>query len=89
MLEENGLKITRVKTKYTKPTIFQDNIYMLRERVPTVDSFSYLGSAIQSEVGCEQAVTNRIKAGWNRWREMSGVICDKKVPEGMLGDKKM
>ena len=30
---------------------------------------------------CEKDVTNRIRAGWNRWREMSGVICNKKVPE--------
>ena len=24
----------------------------------------------------EKYVTNRIRAGWNRWREMSGVTCD-------------
>ena len=71
MLEESGLR----------PTNCQDKIYMLRERVPTVDSFSYLGSTIQSEGGCKKYVTDRIRAGWNRWREMSGVICDKKFPE--------
>ena len=48
VLEENGLKISRVKTKYLRPTNCQDKIYLLRERVPTVDSFSYLGLTIQS-----------------------------------------
>ena len=81
VLEENGLQISRVKTKYLRPTNCQDNIYLLRERVPIVDSFSYLGSTIQSEGGCNKDVTNRIRAGWYRWCEMSGVICDKKVPE--------
>ncbi len=77
MLEERGLKISRVKTKYLRPTNCQDKIYLLRERVPAVDSLSYLGSTIQAEGGCEKDVKNRIRAGWNIWREMSGVICDK------------
>ena len=74
VLEENGLKISREKTKYLRPTNCQDKIYLLRERVPTVDSFSYLGSTIQAEGVCNKYVTNIIRAGWNRWREMSGVI---------------
>ena len=47
----------------------------------SVDSFTYLGSTIQAEGGFEKDVTNRIGAGWNKFREMSGVTCDKKVPE--------
>ena len=61
VLEENGLKISRVKIKYLRPTNCQGKIYLLRERVPTVDSFSYLGSTIQAEGGCEKDVTNRIR----------------------------
>ena len=51
--------------------------------MPVVDSFKYLGSTLQAEGGCEKDVTIRIQSGWNRWREMSGVICDKKVPEAL------
>ena len=64
-----------------RPTNNNDNMYLLRERVPTVDSFSYLGSTIQAAGGCNKYVTNRIRARWNRWRKMSRVICHKKVPE--------
>ena len=81
VLGENGLKISRVKTKYLRPTNCKDNIYRLRESVPTVDSFSYSGSTLQAEGGWDKDVPNRIRTGWNRWREMSDVICDKKVPE--------
>ena len=83
MLEENGLKINRKKTEYLRPRNCQDEIFLLGERLPVVDSFKYLGSTLQAEGGCEKDVTSRIQSGWNRWREMSGVICDKKVPEAL------
>ena len=69
------------KTMYLMLRICQDEIYLLRKRLPTADSFSYLGSTTQAEGGCEKDVTNRIRAEWNRWPDMSGVICDKKVPQ--------
>ena len=83
VLEENGLKINRKKTEYLRPRNCQDEIFLLGERLPVVDSFKYLGSTLQAEGGCEKDVTSRIQSGWNRWREMSGVICDKKVPEAL------
>ena len=83
VLEENGLKINRKKTEYLRPRNCQDEIFLLGERLPVVDSFKYLGSTLQAEGGCEKDVTSRIQSGWNRWREMSGVICDKKVLEAL------
>ena len=83
VLEENGLKINRKKTEYLRPRNCQDEIFLLGERLPVVDSFKYLGSTLQAEGGCEKDVTSRTQSGWNRWREMSGVICDKKVPEAL------
>ena len=46
----NRTKNKRVKTKYMRPTHCQDKIYLLRERVPIVDTFVYLGSTIQSDL---------------------------------------
>ena len=79
--EENGMKICREKIKYLRPDNCHDKMYSLRKRLPTVDPLSYLGSTIQAKGRCKKDVTNRIRAGWNRRREMSGVICHKKVPE--------
>ena len=79
VLEENGLKNKQWES--LRPRNCQYKIYLLRKRLPTAESFNYLGSTIQAEGGCEKDVTNRIRAGWNRWREMSGVIYDKKVRE--------
>ena len=49
------------------------------ERLPKVDPLKYFGSTIQAEGGCEKNVTNRIRSGWDRWREMPSVIHDKVI----------
>lgn len=33
----------------------------------------------------EKEIKNRIPSGWNNWRKVSGVICDKKVPISSKG----
>ena len=47
---------------------------------PSVNSFKYLGSVIDVSGGCGKDVDGRIKVAWSRWRDLSGVIYDKKVP---------
>ena len=32
------------------------------------------------EGGCRKEVAKRIEKAWNRWRELTGVLCDKKIP---------
>jgi hypothetical protein len=48
--------------------------------VPMNDIFWYLGSILQSEGEIDEDVSHRIRVGWVKWRQASGVLCDKKVP---------
>ena len=54
-------------------------IHMQGEEVAKVEDFKYLGSTVQSNGECGREVKKRVQAGWNGWRRMSGVICDRRV----------
>ena len=59
---------TLVKLKFSK------NVF---EPLPC---FKYLGTVMETEGGSSKAVKQRVKSAWMKWREMSGVICDRKMP---------
>jgi hypothetical protein len=50
------------------------------------DTFRYFGSMLQSEGKIDEDVSHRIRAGWIKWRQTFGVLCDKKFPN-KLKDK--
>ena len=50
------------------------------KKVPKVKKFKYLGSTVQESGSYEREVKKRVQAGWNRWRKVSGVICDRRLP---------
>ena len=55
------------------------------EVVACTSKFKYLGSVIQSNGEIDGDVTNRIQAGWLKWRAATGVLCDKKFPMRLKG----
>ena len=85
-MEKNGLKVSRAKTEHLQTAGDTDPVrmkrYMETEMVnlPTVQSFKYLGSTIDRGGGARKDVENRVTKAWSKWRELSGVICDKKIP---------
>ena len=54
-------------------------------KVPRVKEFKYLGSTVQESGNCEREVKKRVQAGWNGWRKVSGVICNRRLPARVKG----
>ena len=82
-VESKGLKVNTGKTEMmvnsrrgTKANIKDSQGTSLRQ----VNKFKYLGVTISEEGGSEEAVRARVSAAWGKWRDLSGVISDKKMP---------
>ena len=86
-LERRGMKVSRLKTEYrcTNGGNDDETVKMEDTKVPRVKEFKYLGSTVQESGGCEREVKKRVQAGWNGWRRVSGVICDKRLPARVKG----
>ena len=86
-LERRGMKVNRRKTEHMCVNERQVNgtVKMQGEEVVNVEDFKYLGSTVQSNGECGREVKKRVQAGWNGWRRMSGVICDRRVRARVKG----
>ena len=87
-LEKRGMKVSKAKTEYMclngTPLASVDND-MQSAQLPQVTEFKYIGSTLQSNGGMSAEITKRTQCGWNNWRKMSGVLCDKRVPPHVKG----
>ena len=81
------MKVSRSKTEYLCINEGNDDetVKMEDAKVPRVKEFKYLGSTVQESGSCEREVKKRVQAGWNGWRRVSGVICDKRLPTRVKG----
>ena len=86
-LERRGMKVSRSKTEYLCINGRNDDetVKMEDTKVPRVKEFKYLGSTVQESGSCEREVNKRVQAGWNGWRRVSGVICDRRLPARVKG----
>ena len=80
-LEKRGMKVSRAKTEYMclNGTAL-GSVHMQSAQLPQVTEFKYLGSTLQSDGGMSTEINKRTQCGWNNWRKMSGVLCNKRVP---------
>ena len=85
-LESKGLKISRNKIEYMKCNFRKNQgmnegvVSIEGEEIPKSEQFRYLGSILHAKDDIGAEVTHRIKAGLTKWRNASGVLCDRRIP---------
>ncbi|KAK3509068.1 hypothetical protein QTP70_020206 [Hemibagrus guttatus] len=86
-LERRGMKVSRSKTEYmcVNEREGSGTVRLQGEEVKKVQEFKYLGSTVQSNGECGKEVKKRVQAGWNGWRKVSGVMCDRKISARIKG----
>ncbi|KAK3552816.1 hypothetical protein QTP86_022562, partial [Hemibagrus guttatus] len=86
-LERRGMKVSRSKTEYmcVNEREGSGTVRLQGEEVKKVQEFKYLGSTVQSNGKCGKEVKKRVQAGWNGWRKVSGVLCDRKISARIKG----
>ncbi|MCJ8733950.1 hypothetical protein PDJAM_G00229570 [Pangasius djambal] len=86
-LERRGMKVSRSKTEYmcVNEREGSGTVRLQGEEVKKVQEFKYLGSTVQSNGEYGKEVKKRVQAGWNGWRKVSGVLCDRKISARIKG----
>ena len=64
-----------------KPGTLNDKVFNLTQdiQLEKVTTFSYLGDKIQANGGAQEAVRNRIRAAWAKWREVAALLLKKEI----------
>ncbi|KAK3542928.1 hypothetical protein QTP70_007300 [Hemibagrus guttatus] len=86
-LERRGIKVSRSKTEYmcVNEREGSGTVRLQGEEVKKVQEFKYLGSTVQSNGECGKEVKKQVQAGWNGWRKVSGILCDRKISARIKG----
>ncbi|KAK3540061.1 hypothetical protein QTP70_025379 [Hemibagrus guttatus] len=86
-LERRGMKVSGSKTEYmcVNKREGSGTVRLQGEEVKKVQEFKYLGSTVQSNGECGKEVKKRVQAGWNGWRKVWGVLCDRKISARIKG----
>ena len=81
----HGLKTSRKKAEYfPSPTNdTETTVKSVDAELPTLASFKFLGSLFSNEGGSQADINDRIRIGRMKWKEVSGVMYDRKMPVEM------
>ncbi|VDP28655.1 unnamed protein product [Heligmosomoides polygyrus] len=77
-----GLKLNVEKTEYLMTDVSESgSIKIDGTELARTSVFKYLGSAIGSDGNLMVEVNSRVSAAWSKWRSLTCVLCDEKIPK--------
>ena len=82
VLTDNSLKINVAKTEHLSTRENPLPMKVNGEELNNVDHFEYLGSVIGKDDTIDSDVDLRVRGAWSRWRQLTGVLYDRKIPSG-------
>jgi hypothetical protein len=74
-----------MRCQFNRDNSDDGNVSLDEQVVLMNDIFWYLGSMLQSDGGIDENISDRIRAGWVRWRQAYDILYDKKVPNKLKG----
>ena len=88
--ESKGLRINREKTEHMESRWKDEQNGVGRVRLQDVllnkvKEYRYLGTYVEEGGELDGEVERKVQAGWCKWREASGVLCDRRVPLRLKG----
>ena len=89
-LESKGLKVNREKAEHMESRWKGEQEGVSRVRLQGVllnkeKEFRYLGAYVEEGGELDREVERKAQAGWCKWREASGILCDKRMPLKLKG----
>ena len=82
-LENKGLRVNSKKTEVMVSRKLEKKV-QIKDRnsieLKQVEEFRYLGAVIQENGGCSKTVRARSGEAWQKWRELTCIVCNKRMP---------
>ncbi|EYB90344.1 hypothetical protein Y032_0221g2564 [Ancylostoma ceylanicum] len=85
-LADAGLKLNTKKTEVMSSTEEDYQVFDVSGTAfPQAKEFQYLGSYLSADGTVDAAVRGRIKCAWLKWRESTGILCDRTCSRALKG----
>ena len=90
-MEDRGLKITRKKTVYLRFNVDvnldgNSDINLQGQNLERGNTFKYLGATLAENGDLDAEMTHRIQSGWQNWKRVSGILCDRRIRLRVKGE---